>query len=192
MQNFKQIHIFSLWLIASLALFSCSKDDDENETPDTTVNIEDGHIAFEVSGFENASMEGDVVYHLNNQYNIKYLNISLDDAIIYNDKIWRISFEQNSNNTISLPEPGEYHIIQGLANTYDQNSFNVTISMFTDTMTDTGTHFGGNNGAVNGALTIVSNTDNIIKGTFSFEAYTTDGEKITVTNGQFAAPKYTW
>lgn len=191
MKIFKQTYFLAILMTSSLFLFSCSSDDD-NSNSDTSVTIEDGRISFDISGFENASMEGDVVYHLNNQYNIKYLNISLDDAIIYNDKIWRISFEQNSNNTISLPEPGEYPIIQGLANTYDQNSFNATISMFTDTMTDTGTHFGGNNGAVNGTLTIVSNTDNIIKGTFSFEAYSSNGEKITVSNGKFSAPKNSW
>ena len=64
--------------------------------------------------------------------------------------------------------------------------------MFTDTMTDPGTHFGGNNGSISGTINIVSNTNNIIKGTFSFEAYSSAGEKITVTNGQFAAPKNAW
>ncbi|PZD77105.1 hypothetical protein [Mesonia sp. K7] len=192
MQNFKQIHIFSLWLLASLALFSCSKDDDENETPGTTVNIEDGRIAFEVSGFENTFMEGDVVYYLNNQYDIKYFQIADNEAITHNDAMWHITFEQNSNNEIALPEPGEYPIVQGLTDTYDQTSFNATISAWTNVMTETGTTFGGNNGAVTGTLTIVSNTDEIVKGTFSFEAFSSEGEKITVTNGQFAAPKNTW
>lgn len=191
MKKFKQTYLLAILMTSSLFLFSCSSDDD-NSNSDTSVTIEDGRISFDISDFENASMEADAVYYLNNQYNIKYFSISNEEAILYNDAIWHITLEQNSNDEISLPEPGEYPIIQGLANTYDQNSFNATISMFTDTMTDTGTHFGGNNGAVNGTLTIVSNTDNIVKGTFSFEAFSSDGEKITVTNGQFAAPKYTW
>lgn len=101
-------------------------------------------------------------------------------------------FVQNSTDEIALPQPGEYPLVQGVANTHDQNSFNATISAWTNTMTETGITFGGNNGAVNGTLRIISNTDNIIKGTFSFEAFSENGEKITVTNGQFAAPKQTW
>ena len=192
MKNLQTHYFYSVLIIVSLLLVSCNKDDDSTNDSDTSVNIEVGRIAFDVSGFETAGMDGDVVYFLNNSYSLKYLTISNDAHIIHNDKIWNITIEQNSNDAIALPEPGEYPIVQGLSNTYDQTSFNATISMFTDMMTDTGTHFGGNNGAITGTLKIVSNTDNIIKGTFNFEAFTSDGEKITVTNGQFAAPKHTW
>lgn len=195
MKSFKQSYFFTILLVGTLFLFSCSKDDDGNdgsEGPGSSVTIEDGRIAFDVSGFENTSMEGDAVYYLTNSYEINYFQISVDESILKNDRTWRISFEQNSTETIALPEPGEYPIVQSLTNTYDQTSFNATIAMFTDTMTDSGTHFGGNNGAIDGTLKIISNTDNVVKGTFSFEAFTSDGEKITVTNGQFAAPKYTW
>src|SRR5690606_12895876 len=151
MDIFKHKLFFSTLICAFLFLFSCSKDDDGdggNNPLNTTVTIEDGLIAFDVSGFENASMQSDVVYFLNNQYDIKYFNISNDEKIYHNGEIWNISFEQNSNGEISLPEPGEYPIVQGLANTYDQTSFNATVSMFTDNVSDTGTHFGGNNGAI--------------------------------------------
>ncbi len=191
MNFFKHTPIYALLIVASLFIYSCSKDDDANgnNNSDTTITVNDGRIAFDVSDFENTAMEGEVVYHLNNQYNIKYLKISLDEAIVLDDNIWRISIEQNSNETLALPEPGEYPIVQGLTNTYNQDAFNATISMHTDEMTDSGTHFGGNNSEINGTLTIVSNTDDVIKGTFSFEAYNPEGEKITVTNGQFVAPE---
>lgn len=194
MNFFKQTHFFVALVVASIFLFSCSKDDDENENinPVSTVTINDGRIAFDVSGFEDTSMEGDVVYYLNNQYSVKYFDISDDEGILHNNKTWYINFKQNSNDNIDLPEPGEYPIVQGFENTYDQTSFNATISAWTDLMTETGTSFGGNNGAISGTLTIISNTDGIVKGTFSFEAFSEDGEKITVTNGQFAAPKNTW
>lgn len=194
MEIVNQIYSFSLIIIASLVIASCSKNDDDpsNNHQNDLVTIEDGGIAFDVSDFENTSMEGEVTYYLNNQYNIKYFQVSNNEAIYHNGRIWNITFEQNSNNHIALPEPGEYPIVQGLSNTYNQNSFNATISMFTDTMTDLGTHFGGNNGSISGTINIVSNTNNIIKGTFSFEAYSSAGEKITVTNGQFAAPKNAW
>ncbi|MFA5556776.1 MAG: hypothetical protein WCY06_03300 [Flavobacteriaceae bacterium] len=191
MKNFKQIYFYTVLLVTTCLLFSCSKDDDSANDV-ASVTIEDGRISFEISGYENATMESEVVYFLNNQYDIKYLTISNDEAILYNDAVWHISFDQNSNDEIALPEPGEYPLVQGWSNTYDQTSFNATISVWTDTMTETGVTFGGNVGAVNGTLTIVSNTDEIIKGTFSFEAFSSNGEKITVTNGQFAAPKYAW
>ena len=192
MKFFKQTFIYTILLTASLFLFSCSKDDDGNdgaEGPGSSVSIEDGRIAFDISGIENASMKGDAVYYLSNSYDIKYFNISNDENIIIKDRMWNITIEQNSTDEIALPEPGEYPLVKGLANTYDQNSFSATVSMYTDTMTDEGTHFGGNNGEINGTLRIISKTDNIVKGTFSFDAYTSDGEKITVTNGQFAVPK---
>lgn len=192
MNLIKQTYRLTAFMLLAFLLVSCSKDDDSTLESNNTVNIEEGRIAFEISGFEEAAMDGDVVYFLNNSYDIKYFSISNDESIIHNEKIWNINIEQNSNDAIALPEPGEYPIVQGLSNTYDQTSFNATISMFTDTMTDPGTHFGGNNGAINGTLKIVSITDDIVKGTFSFEAFTSDGEKITVTNGEFAAPKYSW
>lgn len=192
MKFFKQIHLYTTVIATCLFLFSCNKDDDGNTGAGSSVTIADGRIAFEVSGYEEATMEGDVVYFLNNSYDIKYLQITDDEGIIQGDGLWYIRFEQNSNESIALPEPGEYPIVQGLANTNDQTSFNATISVWTDVMTETGITFGGNNGAVNGTLKIVSNADDIVKGTFSFEAYSAEGEKITVTNGQFASPKYTW
>lgn len=193
MKFFKQIRLYAK-LIATclLLLLSCNKDDDGNTGADSSVTIADGRIAFEVSGYEEASMEGGVVYYLNNIYDIKYFQISDDGGISQDSGIWHIRFEQNSSESIALPEPGEYPIVQGLANTNNLTSFNATISVWTDRMTETGTTFGGNNGAVNGTLKIVSNTDDTVKGTFSFEAYSSDGQKITVTKGQFAAPKYAW
>lgn len=192
MKFFKQVRLYAKLVATCLLLFSCNKDDDGNTGADSSVTIADGRIAFEVSGYEEASMEGDVVYYLNNIYDIKYFQISDDGGISQDSGIWHIRFEQNSSESIALPEPGEYPIVQGLANTNDLTSFNATISVWTDVMTETGTTFGGNNGAVNGTLKIVSNTDDTVKGTFSFEAYSSDGQKITVTKGQFAAPKYTW
>lgn len=187
MKKFKQTYFLAILMTSSLFLFSCSSDDD-NSNSDTSVTIEDGRISFDISDFENASMESDVVYYLNNQYNIKYFQIADDEGIYHNDAIWHIHFEQNSNDEIALPEPGEYPIVQGLVNTYDQTSFNATISVWTDIMTETGVTFGGNNGVVNGTIKIVSNTNDIVKGTFSFEAYSSNGEKITVSNGKFSAP----
>lgn len=192
MKFFKQVRLYAKLVATCLLLFSCNKDDDGNTGADSSVTIADGRIAFEVSGYEEASMEGDVVYYLNNIYDIKYFQISDDGGISQDSGIWHIRFEQNSSESIALPEPGEYPIVQGLANTNDLTSFNATISVWTDVMTETGTTFGGNNGAVNGTLKIVSNTDDTVKGTFSFEAYSSDGQKITVTKGQFAAPKYAW
>ncbi|NDV14672.1 hypothetical protein GO009_01430 [Muricauda sp. TY007] len=192
MKFFKQVSLYAKLIATCLLLFSCNKDDDGNTGADSSVTIADGRIAFEVSGYEEASMEGDVVYYLNNIYDIKYFQISDDGGISQDSGIWHIRFEQNSSESIALPEPGEYPIVQGLANTNDLTSFNATISVWTDVMTEAGTTFGGNNGAVNGTLKIVSNTDDTVKGTFSFEAYSSDGQKITVTKGQFAAPKYAW
>lgn len=191
MKKFKQTYLLAILMTSSLFLFSCSSDDD-NSNSDTSVTIEDGRISFDISDFENASMESDVVYYLNNQYNIKYFQIANDEGIYHNVAIWHIRFEQNSNDEIALPEPGEYPIVQGLVNTYDQTSFNATISVWTDIMTETGVTFGGNNGVVNGTIKIVSNTNDIVKGTFSFEAYSSNGEKITVSNGKFSAPKNSW
>src|SRR5690625_3706274 len=138
-------------MTSSLFLFSCSSDDD-NSNSDTSVNIQDGRISFDISDFENASMEGDVVYYLNNQYDIKYLQIADDEGFYHNDAIWHIRFEQSSNDEIALPEPGEYPIVQGVLNTYDQTSFNATISVWTDIMTEKGVTFGGYNEADKGKV----------------------------------------
>src|SRR5690554_442139 len=114
MKIFRQTYLLAILMTSSLLLFSCSSDDD-NSNSDTSVTIEDGRISFDISDFENASMEEDVVYYLNNQYNVKYFQIANNEAIYHNDAIWHIRFEQNSNDEIALPEPGEYPIVQGLA-----------------------------------------------------------------------------
>src|SRR5690554_4966722 len=189
---FMKISRFIILVTASLLFFSCSSNDDNNVNEVTPVTIEEGRISFNISGFENAFMEGDVDYAPNNSYNIKYLVISNDENIMHNDRMWNIIIEQNSEEDISLPEPGDYPIVKGSSDYYSQDTFTVTVSMYKDTMTDTGTHFGGNSGEISGTLKIVSIADDIIKGTFSFEAYTYEGEKITVTNGEFAAPKHTF
>jgi|GEM_PF-2135737 len=192
MKFFKQVRLYAKLVATCLLLFSCNKDDDGKTGADSSVTIADGRIAFEVSGYQEAVLEGDVAYYLNNSYDIKYFQVSDEGGIPQGEVMWNIRFEQNSSEPIALPEPGEYPIVQGLANTDDLTSFNATISVWTDVMTETGTTFGGNNGAVNGTLKIVSNTDDTVKGTYSFEAYSSDGQKITVTKGQFAAPKYAW
>lgn len=190
MKTFKQINLFSILIVVSLFLSSCNKDDDEIQND--RVTIEDGQIAFDVSGYQNTSLKGEAVYYLNNQYNTKYFQISDGEGINHNDAVWYIRFEQNSNDELAIPAPGKYPLTKGLKNTYDQTSFNATISVWTDPMTETGTTFGGNKGKVEGTLTIVSSKNDIIKGTFSFEAFSENGDKITVSNGQFAAPKNTW
>ena len=192
MNFFKQTHRLIALVAVSMLLFSCSSDDSENVNDDPSVNIEEGRISFNVSGFEDAFMEGDVDYVLSNSYNTKYLVISNEEHIMHNGRMWNILIEQKSEEDISLPEPGDYPIVQGSSDYYSQGTFTVTVSMFTDTMTDTGTHFGGNSGEVSGTLKIVSIADDIIRGTFSFEAHTYEGEKITVRNGEFAAPKNSW
>ena len=189
---FMKISRFIILVTASLLFFSCSSNDDNNVNEVTPVTIEEGRISFNVSGFEDAFMEGDVDYVLSNSYNTKYLVISNEEHIMYNGRMWNILIEQKSEEDISLPEPGDYPIVQGSSDYYSQGTFTVTVSMFTDTMTDTGTHFGGNSGEVSGTLKIVSIADDIIRGTFSFEAHTYEGEKITVRNGEFAAPKNSW
>lgn len=189
---FMKISRFIILVTASLLFFSCSSNDDNNVNEVTPVTIEEGRISFNVSGFEDAFMEGDVDYVLSNSYNTKYLVISNEEHIMHNGRMWNILIEQKSEEVISLPEPGDYPIVQGSSDYYSQGTFTVTVSMFTDTMTDTGTHFGGNSGEVSGTLKIVSIADDIIRGTFSFEAHTYEGEKITVRNGEFAAPKNSW
>lgn len=189
---FMKISRFIILVTASLLFFSCSSNDDNNVNEVTPVTIEEGRISFNVSGFEDAFMEGDVDYVLSNSYNTKYLVISNEEHIMHNGRMWNILIEQKSEEDISLPEPGDYPIVQGSSDYYSQGTFTVTVSMFTDTMTDTGTHFGGNSGEVSGTLKIVSIADDIIRGTFSFEAHTYGGEKITVRNGEFAAPKNSW
>jgi|SRR5690554_86281 len=189
---FMKISRFIILVTASLLFFSCSSNDDNNVNEVTPVTIEEGRISFNVSGFEDAFMEGDVDYVLSNSYNTKYLVISNEEHIMHNGRMWNILIEQKSEEDISLPEPGDYPIVQGSSDYYSQGTFTVTVSMFTDTMTDTGTHFGGNSGEVSGTLKIVSIADDIIRGTFSFEAHTYEGEKITVRNGEFAAPKNSW
>ena len=194
MNLIKQTFRLTALMLATLVLTSCSKDDDSTTNPNTnnSVNIEEGRITFDISNFENTTMNGDVEYFLNNSYPTKYFSISNVESMMHNDRMWGILIEQHSNDDIVLPQPGEYPIVQGLANTYDQTSFNITVSMFTDTMTDTGLHFGGNSGDITGTLKIVSITNNIVKGTFNFEAYASSGQKIIVTNGKFAAPKHSW
>lgn len=189
---FMKISRFIILVTASLLFFSCSSNDDNNVNEVTPVSIEEGRISFNVSGFEDAFMEGDVDYVLSNSYNTKYLVISNEEHIMHNGRMWNILIEQKSEEDISLPEPGDYPIVQGSSDYYSQGTFTVTVSMFTDTMTDTGTHFGGNSGEISGTLKIVSIADDIIRGTFSFEAHTYEGEKITVRNGEFAAPKNSW
>lgn len=131
----KHTFFFTLPIVAATLLFSCSKDDDENKKLDLSVTVEDGRIAFKVSGCENASMEGDKDYSLSNNHNIKYLIISVAEDIVCNDVIWCIRFGQNPTDGIALPEQGEYPLVQGEANTYDQSSFNATISAWMNTMT---------------------------------------------------------
>lgn len=69
---FMKISRFIILVTASLLFFSCSSNDDDNVNEVTPVTIEEGRISFNVSGFEDAFMEGDVDYVLSNSYNTKF------------------------------------------------------------------------------------------------------------------------
>lgn len=186
LSNFYRLSFLSLVLLLS---FSCTEDEDDSVRPSaspqtSTVSIADSLVSFEASGAVNFTFNGKIDYVISNQYPTKYLSISSSQVDI-NGKMWGINFIQNSNDSVFLPEPGVYNIIQGYSNTIGTSSFSARL--FNNSV-----NYGGNINDINGTLTVVSNDEGILKAKFSFEALNDSAEKVTVSNGEFSAAKYSW
>ncbi|MBR9757479.1 MAG: hypothetical protein GYB39_05320 [Algicola sp.] len=169
--------------VLALTLFtlSCSNDDDNNNPNNTPPNTtQNNQMAFDIAGDVTGSKTGSssivTVENANNTY-----MISNHDGTSFDTQTFSLVFYKAfSDNTLANPSPGTYPIAN-VGHLIDQDGF---WAVYTDTQT--GEDYGSGN--LSGTLTITSNTNNQLKGTFEFSAENLSGTKtITVTNGTFSA-----
>lgn len=169
---------YYLILILLFSLTACSSDDD-NGNINNNSSVGDNEITFDISGAVEGNKSGSSYVIVVGDFS--YI-ISNNDGTSSADQTFSLAFHKSfDDNNIANPTPGTYPIgtVTDLA---DVNGFWV---VYTDTRS--GEEFGGQN--VSGTMTITSNNNNQLKGTFEFSAggYDTTEGTITVTNGSFSA-----
>ncbi len=168
---------FFLILTLLFAFTACNGDDDSNgDGPNVGAN----EITFDISGAVEGEKSGSsyvVVVGGTDSY-----LISNNDGTSAETQTFSLVFYKSfENNPTANPAPGTYPI-GTVGDLVNEDGFWV---VYTDTQS--GEEFGGQN--VSGTMTITSNTNNQLKGTFEFTAggYGTTEGTITVTNGRFSA-----
>lgn len=163
-------------VLFAIAVFgSCTRDKDETNNDKGMAN---GKVTFTISGDINGTKEGTssiVTVEGDNPY---YL-ISNHDGNSNDDHTFSLTFYKNFiDNSITHPQAGTYPI-ESVANLSNQEDFGWFLPIW----------LVGKNILGKGTISIVSNSNNQLKGTFDFigtESYGTQGE-IKVSHGQFSA-----
>ncbi|PVW16273.1 hypothetical protein DDV96_03110 [Marixanthomonas spongiae] len=152
----------------------CSKDDDQS---DDSNNASKNQITFDISGAVEGKKTGSSYIVIVEGVNY---SISNNDGTSIDDQTFSLSFYKKfKDNSTTNPAKGTYPI-DDVVNLTDTDGFWI---VYTDTVNDI--DFSQD---VSGTLTITSNTNNQLKGTFEFSASSREtGETITVTNGKFSA-----
>lgn len=169
---------FFIILTLLFSLTACSGDDDNGNNGDNP-SVGANEITFDISGAVEGNKTGSSYVIIVGDFS--YI-ISNNDGTSSADQTFSLAFHKSfDDNTAANPAPGTYPIgtVTDLA---DEDGFWV---VYTDTQSSE--EFGGQN--VSGTLTITSNNNNQLRGTFEFTAggYDTTEGTITVTNGSFSA-----
>lgn len=176
-----RISITSMLVFLSLIVcMACSNDDDNNNNgnePSNNLN----KISFDISGYVDGNKTGGSYVVIVEDYNT-YM-ISSHDGTSNTNQTFSLNFYKDFEDTSTEnPAPGTYPI-GTVVDLVDQDGFWL---VYTDTQNNI--EFGSGTDNVSGTLTITSNTNNLLKGTFEFTATKNQtGESIQVTNGQFSA-----
>lgn len=173
----------TLCLAISVLFTACSKDDDNGDAI-----VPDGRISFDVSiegsdQDEAASLEADATYEIHHNTNgVRWVAIN---GLAEN--IFSIGFRLNmEDDNVHLPSPGTYNLIRTVS--FGSLKEKTLRTQFYDYRGDGTDYYGGDGGEVEGTMTITSNDNGIITGSFSFEAYNaSENKKAIITNGKFSA-----
>lgn len=173
----KQTQKLSIYIVASLLLFSCSSDDDGNDPGPSDTAILD-EISLDISGSVSGSRSGESVIKINNNvgYNTFEIKGSDEPQATFNINFYTYN---GGNNPIPWPEKGTYSLNSSDDYTNGQG-FRVTFEDVTEWR-----DYSKN---VTGSLTITDNSNERLQGTFEFSADEHGGTgSISVTNGVFYA-----
>tara|TARA_R110000850_G_scaffold150497_1_gene273319 strand:+ start:239132 stop:239668 length:537 start_codon:yes stop_codon:yes gene_type:complete len=168
------------FILTLLFTFTACTDDDDNGNNGDGPNVGANEITFDISGAVEGEKSGASYVVIVQDFS--YL-ISSNDGTSSSDQTFSLVFHKSfdDGNASANPAPGTYPI-GTVGDLMDQDGFWV---VYSDTQNNQ--EFGGQN--VDGTLTITSNSNNQLKGTFEFSAGSYEGSEgtITVTNGSFSA-----
>ena len=171
----RQIQNVSIYIVASLILFSCSSDDNgNNPNPSNTAALNE--ISLELSGSVVGPRSGKSVITTSNGKGYNTFEIDGSDGP---DATFEINFYtyNGGNDPVPWPEKGTYSLDSD-ADYKNGKGFSV---QFEDIV-----EWRDYSKNVTGTLTITDNSNERLKGTFEFSADEHGGTgSITVTNGAF-------
>ena len=176
-------HVMRIILLTLfLSFMACSNDEDTN---DNTTGMEDitiplNQMTFDITGTVEGAKSG--FCYVNIIGSSSYM-VSSNDGTSAADQTFGITlYKDFEEDPVGNPAPGTYPI----GTVVDVSGIDGFWVVYTDTQNDT--EFGSGTDAVSGSLTIISNTNNELKGSFEFSATNNQtGESIQVTNGKFSA-----
>lgn len=175
-------HVMRITLLTLfLSFMACSNDDDSNDnTGMEDIPIPLNEMSFDISGAVDGSKSGYCYVLIVGESS--YM-VSSNDGTSAADQTFGITlYKDFEEDPVGNPAPGTYPI----GTVVDVSGIDGFWVVYTDTQNDT--EFGSGTDAVSGSLTIISNTNNELKGTFEFTATNNQtGESIQVTNGKFSA-----
>ena len=155
---------------------SCSGDDDNNDDNPIAGNS----ISFDIGGAETGSKEG-MAYVVTVDSNDMYMISANDGTSLETQTFSLVFYKSFESDPLGNPAPGTYPIAT-TAELLDTDGFWVVY-----TNTQTGVDYGAT--GASGTLTITSNSNNQLKGSFQFSAESQGNPATTieVTNGTFSA-----
>ncbi|WP_417875096.1 DUF6252 family protein [Xanthomarina gelatinilytica] len=175
-------HVMRITLLTLfLSFMACSNDDDSNDnTGMEDITIPLNQMTFDITGTVEGAKSG--FCYVNIIGSSSYM-VSSNDGTSAADQTFGLTFYKSFvDDPVGNPAPGTYPI----GTVVDVSGIDGFWVVYTDTQNDT--EFGSGTDAVSGSLTIISNTNNELKGTFEFTATNNQtGESIQVTNGKFSA-----
>lgn len=171
----KQTHLFAIFILASLLLFSCSSDDDGNG-PGPDDNVALNQISVDISGSATGKRSGEASISIFNGKGYNTFEIEGSDGP---DATFKIRFYtyNGGNDPVPWPEKGTYSLDSD-ADYTNGKGFSVDFEDVVEWR-----EYSKN---VTGTLTITDNSNERLKGTFEFSADEHGGTgSISVSNGAF-------
>lgn len=164
----KTLKILSLFLLASVALVSCKKDDDGGDDPQAAA----GTMTAKVDGANFQSLEGTAMAQETNTSGVRVLAVSAGTVDSENLQVIIQNFEGEGTYDINFLNVGTYSYLPDPSNP-DPNTVVIYSSV------------NGTNSV--GEISISSYSESNVKGTLSFTGYNLNdaSDTVSVTEGSF-------
>ena len=164
----KTLKILSLFLLASMVLVSCKKDDDGGDEPQAAA----GTMTAKVDGANFQSLEGTAMAQETNNSGVRVLAVSAGTVDSENLQVIIQNFEGEATYDINFLNVGTYSYLPDPSNP-DPSTVVIYSSV------------NGTNSA--GEISISSYSESNVKGTLSFTGYNLNdaSDTVSVTEGSF-------